>query len=98
MEHADGRVNGIPAHRQTDSEDRGQAAGRLFVVRVSDSCCEQLAGRGGDSYQSPPQPLADAQTLIALLLGRNHYREIGEGELAVPIAGGRRTITLEAAR
>jgi len=98
MEHADGRVNGSPAHRQADSNNSPRAAGRLFVVRVSDSCCAQLVGRDGGSYESPPQPLADAQTLIGMLIERNHHERIGEGELTVPIAGGRRTITLEASR
>jgi hypothetical protein len=72
-------------------------AERLFVVRVSDNCYEPLAGRDGGSYQSPPQPLADARALVALLIGRNHHEQIEEGEIAVPIAGGRRTISLEAA-
>ena len=98
MSTTDGRESGRLAAAWTGTGDNGHdGRERLFVVRVSDSCCEQLAGRAGGSYESPPQPLADAQALVAVLLERNHHEQIREGEVTVAIAGGSRTITLEAA-
>jgi len=83
---------------QQDTNGTSAAASeRLFVVRVSQSCCEPLAGRGPGEYRSPPQPLPAARALVALLAGRNHVEQIAAGELTVAVAGGRRTITLEAA-
>ena len=99
MTSTDGRERGrLAAARQTTGSNGDRGTQPMFVVRVSDSCCAQLVGRDGSSYRSPPQPLADAQALIALLIERNDPQGLGEGELTVPIAGGRRTISLEAAR
>ena len=99
MNTTDGRETGrLAAERVGTAGGRSGRREQLFVVRVRDCCCAQLVGRDGGSYQSPPQPLADAQALIALLIERNHEQQVGEGELSLPIAGGRRTISLEPAR
>jgi hypothetical protein len=76
--------------------ERGAGAPALYLVHVRDTCCESLAGRERCDYDSPPQPLADARALVGLLIGRSNVEEIRPGAYAVPVAGGRRTIVLEA--
>jgi hypothetical protein len=97
MDQADGRAGGELAQQEKTDGTGGERGDRLFVVRISESCCEPLAQRGPVEYVSPPQPLEAARSLVALLAGRNHVDAIDVGEYAVPVAGGRRTITLEAA-
>lgn len=85
----------LPAGGAARQEVRGDRTPALYLVTVRDCCCVPLAGRESCDYQSPPQPLRDAQALVALLMGRDHVDEIAPGEYAVPVAGGRRTIILE---
>jgi hypothetical protein len=89
MQDTDGQAGANAAQQDT--------AG-LFVVRVSESCCEPLADRAAVQYVSPPQPLQAARSLVALMFGRGDGDGIALGEHAVAVAGGRRTITLERAR
>jgi hypothetical protein len=89
--------------RKYEGQKKTEGAGTeghegLFVVRVSESCCEPLADRGTVDYVSPPQPLDAARSLVALVAGRNHLEEIAPGDYSVAVAGGRRTISLEAVR
>ena len=68
------------------------------VVRVRDQVNRTLAGHGGREYTSPPHERADALTLVALLLGRRPHPN-GDGiepsRWSCPLAGGRRTVTLD---
>jgi hypothetical protein len=73
---------------------RDQASHQLVVVHVTDTINPTLAGRGDVSYQSPPLPREEAQTLARPLLGRGEEPPIGEQGWTCPIAGGRRTVTL----
>jgi len=93
MQDTDGQAGANAA--QTDTTAAG---GGLFVVRVWESCCEPLADRAAVRYVSPPQPLREARSLVALMSGRGDGDGIAVGEHAVAVAGGRRTITLEPAR
>ncbi len=68
--------------------------GRLVVVRVEDAIEPKLAARAGASYESPPQPREQAMVLVALLLGHKGEALNGGGRWMVPIAGGRRVVTL----
>ena len=71
-----------------------RAAG--FVVQVEDTITAALAGHDGCTYQSPPQPRDEAMSLIRILLGRSEEPPVDErGPWTCPIAGGRRTVTLE---
>ena len=73
----------------------------LVVVRVRDQVNSTLAGRDGGGYTSPPQIRSDALMLVALLLGRPAQPD-SDGEeqsrWSCPLAGGRRTITLDPAQ
>ena len=73
---------------------RGDSAEQLVVVQVTDTINLALAGRGDLSYQSPPLPQADAQTLVRLLLGRGKEPPGDQSRWSCPIAGGRRTVTI----
>ena len=74
-----------------------RAAG--FVVQVEDTITAALAGHDGCTYQSPPQPRDEAMSLIRILLGRSEEPPADErGPWTCPIAGGRRTVTLEPSR
>ncbi len=64
------------------------------MVHVKDTINLALAGRGDLSYQSPPLPRAEAQTLVRLLLGRGEGLAAAEERWACPIAGGRRTVSV----
>lgn len=71
-----------------------RAAG--FVVQVEDTITAALAGHDGCTYHSPPQPRSEAMSLIRILLGRSEEPPVDErGPWTCPIAGGRRTVTLE---
>ena len=69
----------------------------LVVVHVMDAINPTLAGRGDASYQSPPQPREDALSLVGLLLGRTEVPHTEQPRWTCPIAGGRRTVTLQPA-
>ena len=68
-----------------------------FVVQVEDTISAALAGHDGCTYHSPPQPRGEAMSLIRILLGRSGgtTRTDERGPWTCPIAGGRRTVTLE---
>ena len=67
-----------------------------FVVQVQDTISAALAGHDGCTYHSPPQPRGEAMSLIRILLGRSEEPPADErGLWTCPIAGGRRTVTLE---
>lgn len=77
---------------------RGAPTEELLVVHVMDVINPILAGHGGASYQSPPQPREDALSLVGLLLGRNEAPQTtDEPRWTCPIAGGQRTVTLQSA-
>jgi hypothetical protein len=67
--------------------------GPLYVVEVDDRLNAGLARRDGKSYTSPPQSLADARRLAALLLDCEEAPE-GEGPWRRPLAGGHRVVRL----
>jgi hypothetical protein len=69
----------------------------LWVVDVREQVLPELAGRDSLRYRSPPQPRADAEALIALLLGHDVHDAIATSSWRTPIAGGQRTITLRSA-
>ena len=66
----------------------------LVVVRVEEAIDCALAGRQRLGYQSPPQEPEEAMALVAILLGRPADPEEGRDHWVVPIAGGRRVITV----
>jgi hypothetical protein len=72
-------------------------ADELVVVRVEDKINQTLAGHGGQSYESPPQPREQALTLAQVLLGYTSEKLDGEDSWSCPIAGGRRTVALKPA-
>jgi hypothetical protein len=69
--------------------------GELVVVTVTDTTDIALTGRGGSTYESPPQPREQALTLVGLLLGRPASELGGQQTWSCPVAGGRRTISVE---
>lgn len=69
----------------------------LVVVRVEDKVNQSLTGHSGCRYESPPQPRAQAVTLVRALLGYPLADLDGEERWTCPLAGGRRTITLKPA-
>ena len=98
MDEADGRAGRALARQDRANGGSTARDPQLFVVRISESCCESLAGHESADYESPPQPFDAARALVGLLAGRSRLEEIVVGEYAVAVAGGRRTITLETAR
>jgi hypothetical protein len=70
----------------------------LVVVHVRDEVNPTLAGHDGREYTSPPHAPGDALALVGLLLG--HPAQPDRDDHAVwrcAVAGGQRTITLNAA-
>jgi hypothetical protein len=67
------------------------------VVRVRDAINPALAGRGGANYDSPPQSREQALMLVRLLVGRPGEPVTERASWGCPIAGGRRTVTIEPA-
>jgi hypothetical protein len=74
-----------------------RSAEELVVVHVSDAINPALAGHGNATYQSPPHPRDAAMKLVGLLLGRHGEPDAEEARWTCPIAGGRRTVTLQPA-
>lgn len=66
----------------------------LAVVAVTETVVSALTGREGCRYTSPPQPREQAMTLVRLLVGGADVAANGAGRWSVPIAGGRRVVTL----
>jgi hypothetical protein len=93
MDTNDGRAPTTLAEQQRDGSG---SAEWLFVVRIEESCDPRLIGREGLACEVPPQPLAEAQRLVCLLLLRGQPEGIVEDTYAVAVAGGRQTITLRA--
>jgi hypothetical protein len=69
----------------------------LVVVRVEDAVNPALAGHEGCSYESPPQQREQALTLVSLLLGCPGQPMNRGSRWTCPLAGGRRTVTVEPA-
>jgi hypothetical protein len=69
----------------------------LVVVRVDDEINQSLTGRGGQSYESPPQPREQALTLVQVLLGYTGEQLDGAEQWTCPVAGGRRTVAVRPA-
>ncbi len=68
-----------------------------YVVNVTDSVTETLAGHRGLTYISPSQPYHDALTLAAGLLGHHPNptaNDLRAGRWTAATAGGRRLVTL----
>jgi hypothetical protein len=84
----------VPAN----GDERSGSPRELVVVHVTDTINPTLAGRGDVSYQSPPLPREEAQTLVRLLLGRGEEPPIDGRRWTCPIAGGRRSVTLRPGR
>jgi hypothetical protein len=68
----------------------------LAVVTVEDRVDERLAAQGARRYTAPAQPIADARTLVRLLLGGATI-PAGRGPWRRAIAGGQRVITMRVA-
>jgi hypothetical protein len=69
--------------------------GELVVVTVTDTIDMALTGRGGWTYESPPQSREQALSLVGLLLGRRACELDGQQRWSCPVAGGRRAISVE---
>jgi len=85
------------------SEPNGRAATHtsprapaLAIVTVEDRVNERLAAERAGRYTAPAQPMADAWTLVRLLLGAATIPG-GRGPWRRAIAGGQRVITMRVA-
>ncbi len=67
--------------------------GPLYLVVVDDRVSGALTSRTERTYRSPPQQLADARCLAALLLDRGGELE-GDGPWRRPLAGGQRHVSI----
>ena len=67
----------------------------LVIVHVHDEINQALAGHAGCSYESPPQEREDALDLVRVLLGYTGQELKRATEWTCPVAGGRRTVSLE---
>ena len=65
-----------------------------MVIRVEDEIEPRLSAGRGVSYESPPQPRAQAMALVRLLLGAVDDLAGEELRWTGAIAGGRRTVTI----
>ncbi len=65
----------------------------VYVVEVEERIDARLSRRTGTRYAAPPQDLAGARVLAALLLGLDEVPE-GEGPWRRPLAGGLRVVRL----
>ena len=68
------------------------ASPSLFVVVVEENLNPTLTSREPRACSSPPQPHAQACTLVELLISQACK---GEGPWRLPIAGGSRVVALE---
>ena len=66
-----------------------------YQLTVHDRLNTRLVGRRSISYTSPPQPYDDAIVLAGILLDRPEGLT-GAGPWFRPVAGGQRTVRLEA--
>ncbi len=67
----------------------------LYVVEVDDRCAKSLIGHTGCTYASPPQPSAQALSLVRILLSCPQRRLlVTDSPWTYAIAGGQRTIRL----
>jgi hypothetical protein len=73
---------------------REPGSGGLAVVAVTETVVSALTGREDCRYTSPPQPREQAMTLVRLLVGAAGTADNGAERWSVPIAGGRRVVTL----
>ena len=69
-------------------------AGGHYVVHLVDDVDADAAGREGCEYTSPPHAAAHALELARALLGCPTPPPAGHGPWSIPIAGGRRTVTI----
>ncbi len=67
--------------------------GPQYVVEVEERLNAGLSRRSGHAYASPPQSLADARQLAALLLDAAEPPQ-GDGPWRRPLAGGHRIVRL----
>ncbi len=65
-----------------------------YLVQVTDSVDERLAGHAGCSYTSPPHSHDQALALVRVLLGCPRGMADTDGPWQIAIAGGQRTLTL----
>jgi hypothetical protein len=70
----------------------------MVVLHVQDDVNESLTGHAGPCYASPPQPPEQAHALVQVLLGHPVEGHPDVMRWTCPIAGGRRVITLAAAK
>ncbi len=68
-----------------------------YVVHITDEVDPRAVGRAGCAYTSPPHTPAHALELVAALLSCPTPPPAGAGPWSLPIAGGRRTVTLQRA-
>jgi hypothetical protein len=67
------------------------------VVQVKDVIDPALTGHEGCTYESPPQSRDEALTLVRVVLGYSTELRNESGRWSCPVAGGRRTVTVEQA-
>ncbi|MHB1835367.1 MAG: hypothetical protein ACYCXW_10405 [Solirubrobacteraceae bacterium] len=67
-----------------------------YRVIVVDELQPELAGHGGITYQSPPQPREPALALVRALIGSAELDD-HDGPWRQARPGGRRTVRIEAA-
>jgi hypothetical protein len=65
----------------------------VYVLEVEERIDARLTRRTGRRYTAPPQPLDDARSLAALLLGLDEAPD-GLGPWRRPLAGGQRVVRL----
>ena len=71
-----------------------EACEPLFLVQARDDVDPRLAGHAGTTYTSPPQPRSAALALVTLLLGAPLDASDDQRAWTVPVAGGRRSVTI----
>ncbi len=68
-----------------------------YIVHIADEVDPRAAGREGCTYTSPPHTPAHALELVRALLGCPSPPAAGQERWSIPIAGGRRTVTVQRA-
>ena len=66
-----------------------------YIVHVVDDVDASAAGRAGCQYTSPPHTAAHALELVRALLGCPTATLTSDGPWSMPVAGGRRTVTVQ---